>query len=157
MSEVIINNTRVKLEGGEIYSFIKRYSCKVCKWYLLKGWDTVRGYKELCINNKTYKYHRVIYKLHNHDWDITNFSPNNHIDHIDRDTSNNNINNLRVVSNQQNTFNTSCKGYSWHKKSNKWRALIRINGESKHLGLFDVEQEARNAYLAAKKIYHIID
>ena len=157
MSEVIINNTRVKLEGGEIYSFIKRGTSKVYKWHLLKGCVNKTGYRQTTINKKKYQYHRVIYKLHNHDWDITNFSPNNYIDHIDRDTSNNNINNLRVVSQQQNNFNKNCKGYSWVKDRNKWRAHIRINGEKICLGLFVVEQEARDCYLAAKKIYHIID
>ena len=156
MSEVIINNTRVKLECGEIYSFIKRYNCKVCKWHLLKGSVNKNGYRQLCINDKTYKYHRVIYKIHNHEWDISNFSQDNYIDHIDRDKLNNNVDNLRVVSQQQNQFNTNCKGYYWDNNSNKWLAKIKVNGKAKYLGLFDVEQEARNAYLAAKKNYHII-
>ena len=157
MSEVIINNRRVKLEGGEIYSYFKWGRAKVCKWHLLKGWDTGRGYKSIGINKKIYGKHRVIYKLHNHDWDITNFSLNNHIDHIDRDTSNNSINNLRVVSQKQNNFNKNGKGYYWHNNSNKWLAKIGIDGKSQYIGYFDVEQDARNAYLAAKKLYHIID
>ena len=156
MLEVIINNTRVKLEGGEIFSYIKKGNCKVCKWYLLKGSVAKTGYREIKINKKNYQYHRVMYKIHNHEWDITNFSQDNLIDHIDRDKLNNNIDNLRVVSHQQNMFNKNGKGYYWHNKSKKWRAQIRVNGESKYLGYFDVEQDARDCYLAAKKIYHII-
>jgi len=157
MSEVIINNTRVKLECGEIFSYIKKNNCKVCKWYLLKGGVNKTGYRKIRINNKIYAYHRVIYKLHNHEWDITDVSPNNCIDHIDRDKLNNNVDNLRVVSQQQNMFNKNGKGYYCHNKSNKWHAQISVNGKKKHIGYFDVEQEARNAYLAAKKNYHIID
>ena len=156
MSEVIINNTRVKLEGGEIYAFVKRGTSKVGKWRLLKGYGNGRGYQQLGINYKQYQYHRVMYKLHNHDWDITDGSKDNLIDHIDRDKLNNNIDNLRVVSHQQNMFNKNGKGYYWHNKSKKWRAQIRVNGESKYLGYFDVEQDARDCYLAAKKNYHII-
>ena len=157
MSEVIINNTRVKLEGGEIYSYFKWGISKVCKWYLLKGSiNKCSGYRQIRINKKNYAYHRIMYKIHNHEWDITDVSPNNYIDHIDRDKLNNNIDNLRVVSARQNQFNTNCKGYYWHNKSNKWRAQLQVNGKTNHLGLFDVEQDARNAYLAAKKIYHII-
>ena len=33
---------------------------------------------------------------------------------------------------------------------------IRLNGKDIHLGLFTDESEARQAYLDAKKIYHII-
>ena len=157
MLEVIINNTRVKLEGGEIYAFCKRNNCKVCKWHLLKGSVNNTGYNRLTITKKKYLYHRVIYKLHNHDWDISDISPNNFIDHIDRNPLNNNIDNLRVVSQQQNMFNTSGKGYTWIKKANKWLAQISINNKNKPLGYFVEEQDARDCYLAAKKLYHSID
>jgi hypothetical protein len=84
--------------------------------------------------------------------------PNNSIDHIDGDRSNNKINNLRDVTHQQNTFNqTTAKGYCWHKKNNKFQAQISINKKTKFLGLFQTEQEARNAYLKAKETYHVIN
>ena len=156
MSEVIINNRRVKLEGGEIYTFVKRGTSKVYKWHLLKGCVNKTGYRVIQINKKNYQYHRVMYKIHNHEWDISDVSPNNYIDHIDRNPSNNNIDNLRVVSQQQNMFNKNGKGYYWHNKSNKWLAQIGIDCKVKYLGYFDVEQDARDCYLAAKKNYHII-
>ena len=31
-----------------------------------------------------------------------------------------------------------------------------VNGKKIHLGLFDTKEDAHNAYLNAKKIYHII-
>jgi hypothetical protein len=103
--------------------------------------------------------HRVIYYAHNLDWDISNTSRNNSIDHINHEAGvplDNSITNLRVVNHQQNQFNTNAKGYSFHKKSNKYVARIRINGKPKHLGYFDLKEDARNAYLEAKKIYHIM-
>jgi hypothetical protein len=61
------------------------------------------------------------------------------------------------VTNQQNHFNeTKAKGYCWHKPAKKWMAYIRLNGKGKNLGYYDTEDEARQAYLDAKKIYHII-
>ena len=48
------------------------------------------------------------------------------------------------------------KGYYWSKNNQKWRAQIYLNKEQIHLGLFKTEQEARNAYLQAKEIYHVI-
>ena len=156
MDEVIINDTRIKYEDGEIWSYIKKGSSKNFKWCLLKGYMNKCGYKLVKINKKHFLRHRVIYQLHNPEWDIHNEPYKNQIDHIDIDKLNNNINNLRLVSNNQNQFNKNCKGYYWDKNANKWKAQIGINGESKYLGIYNVEADARNSYLDAKKIYHII-
>lgn len=79
------------------------------------------------------------------------------IDHINGDKVDNRIVNLREVTNQQNQHNqTKAKGYSWKKINNKWQSRIGLNGKVIHLGLFDTEIEASQAYLNAKKIYHII-
>lgn len=84
--------------------------------------------------------------------------PKNQIDHIDGNRLNNKIDNLRDVTNQQNSWNnTKAKGYFWHKPTNKFRAQIGINGKVKYLGFFQTEQEARNAYLKAKETYHVIN
>jgi hypothetical protein len=83
--------------------------------------------------------------------------PNNSIDHIDGNRTNNKIDNLRDVTNQQNQWNrTTAKGYTWTEKRSKFHAQIQINGKVKFLGRFNTEQEARNAYLKAKETYHII-
>lgn len=79
-----------------------------------------------------------------------------YLDHINRVRSDNRINNLRSVSNQQNQFNRINKGYSWHKPLNKWRSQIMINGKKLHLGYYDNEEDAKQSYLDAKLKYHII-
>ena len=78
------------------------------------------------------------------------------IDHIDLNRKNNKINNLRSVTQQQNNFNNTAKGYYFNSKLNKYQSQISINYKTKFLGRFNTEQEARQAYLDAKKIYHII-
>lgn len=80
----------------------------------------------------------------------------NQIDHIDRDRTNNKIDNLREVTNQQNSFNTKCKGYSYRKHMNKYQVRIGIDNKIKCLGSFNTEEEARQAYLDAKQKYHLI-
>jgi len=76
-------------------------------------------------------------------------------DHIDGDGLNNCRPNLRVVTSRQNQQNRHTPkssiypGICWWKDRGKWRARIEINGKRKHLGLFDVEEEAYNAYLKA--------
>ncbi len=79
------------------------------------------------------------------------------LDHFNRIRNDNRISNLRIVTNQQNQFNRSdVKGYTWNKRDQKWKAYLKLNGKYIHLGLFKTEEEARQSYLEAKKIYHII-
>ena len=158
MEEVIINDRRVKFEDGEIWSYIKYGRSLNYKWRLIKGCKNSAGYHNMTINNKIFGKHRVMYKIHNPDWDMTDICSLNYIDHIDRNPLNNNIENLRCVSQTQNCYNKDSKGYYWHKASKKWLAQIRYGtGLQKYLGIFEVEEDARNAYLDAKLIYHIIE
>jgi hypothetical protein len=78
------------------------------------------------------------------------------IDHIDRDRANNKIINLRACTIQENCFNTDAKGYIYRKSRNKFHATIMIDGKSKHVGMFDNEDDAHKAYLEAKLKYHQI-
>ena len=111
------------------------------------------GYIRITINKKLYLLHRLIYKYFNVDWDIT-YSPNKQIDHIDINPLNNKIENLRVVTNSQNSRNQNkqknCSskyiGVYWNKNSNKWIAHIKINCKTTHLGYFDNEDEAGEVY-----------
>ena len=108
------------------------------------------GYKNIMLNGKRYGVHRLVWIYHN--GDIENGLE---IDHIDGNRSNNNIYNLRNVSRQENCFNnTSSKGYCFDNSVNKWKAYIVINGFGKHLGHFDNEIDAEEAYILAKKKYH---
>lgn len=81
----------------------------------------------------------------------------NQIDHINGVRDDNRIINLRSVNQQQNNWNrTKAKGYHWYKRDNKWMSKIKINYKTIYLGLFNTEEEARQAYLNAKQIYHVI-
>ena len=135
-------------ENGDIYR--KLFN----NWKLVKNTDNNTGYNEIHTKMKRYKRHRII----GHTFlglDINDTKQL--IDHIDRDKLNNNITNLRIVDKQHNSFNTNAKGYSFHKASNKFKAQIKLNNTSIHLGLFTTEQEAKAAYQAAKLIYHKIE
>ena len=131
------------------------------RWNQIKIQTNTKGYKIIHIKPKQYLLHRVNYYAHNQTWDIHDASQSNEVDHINNKGDlpkhqYNNIENLRVVTNQENNFNRNCKGYSWVKSSQKWKARIMVNCKYKHLGYFDLKEDARQAYLAAKKIYHII-
>ena len=79
-----------------------------------------------------------------------------YIDHINGVRDDNRIENLRSVTNQQNSFNTKAKGYTWCKRDKKWQSQIYLTGKNIYLGSFNTEKEARQVYLDAKKIHHII-
>jgi hypothetical protein len=100
---------------------------------------------------KNYKIHRLVAFAYL-GLDIEN--PKQVIDHINRDTFDNRVSNLRIVSHQQNMFNRNAKGYS--KRGNKYVVKIRINGKDIYLGTYDTRELAYNAYLIGKQIHHLL-
>ena len=115
------------------------------------GFNSI-GYKTIGLFGKRLLAHRLIYMYH-YDKIMDNLS----IDHIDGDTTNNHIDNLRAITHQENHFNhTKAKGYSWNKKLKKYSAQIHVGGNKIHLGYFESKEDAHNAYLDAKEIYHKI-
>jgi len=139
-----------KYENDKMYRLNKRTN----EWSCLNDNKPMPLYIRIVINDKKYLLHRIIYKYFNPDWDITDTSTNNYIDHKDQNKLNNKIENLRVFNNSQNQRNKNKKsncsskytGVNKLKNDKKWRARISINGISQHLGLFDTEEEAYNEY-----------
>lgn len=99
--------------------------------------------------------HRMIYFLHY--GETPEF-----VDHINRNTLDNSISNLRASTKNQNganrksSKNSSSKflGVSWSKVNNQWRASICVEGVDKYLGSFTNEVEASEAYNIAALIHH---
>jgi hypothetical protein len=76
------------------------------------------------------------------------------VNHIDNNKKNNNIDNLEIISQRQNTSfkkKSSSKyiGVYWHIRDCVWGSQIHINKQKKHLGYFKTEIEASNAYQKA--------
>lgn len=161
--ECIINDTRVRFEDGKLYTYIKYGRSKTYNWFLMKqpkaltddGNGTIPNYITICINQKKYRLHRVIYKVHNPEWDINDSSLDNAVDHIDRNRLNNNIENLRIVSQQENLWNQKGRG-CWQVANGKWRSVITLNRKRIYLGYYDTQEEAHKNYVEAKSKYHNI-
>jgi hypothetical protein len=75
------------------------------------------------------------------------------VDHINRDRLDNRRGNLRAVTASENNLNAKdrqrrsrSRGVYWHNKARKWYAQGSWAGVRKHLGLFETEEEAAQAY-----------
>ena len=144
----IINfaNTTIRcFRDGRIFTLSKQ-----CKKY--EKWNersnkpnSCSGYIQIQIGIKMYKVHRLIMMAFVGESD-------QQVDHINRIKTDNRFENLRYCTDSENQWNKesvdNAKGYYWNR--NKWQSRIRINGKKKHLGCFDNEQEARQAYVDAR-------
>jgi hypothetical protein len=106
------------------------------------------GYKRSTIFGKQYRAHRV-------GWCIAfGYWPEQQIDHINGDRSDNRLCNLREASNAQNQHNRkSMRGSSseylgvcWSSACQKWAARIRHGEKNVHIGIFQCEHDAALAY-----------
>ena len=106
------------------------------------------GRLNISIDGKRYKYHRVCWLIHYGKW------PNGELDHIDCNSSNNAISNLREASGSQNSANkrlwlrnkTGVKGVHWAKCNKMWVAEVFHKGErvyQKYFHSFDDAKRAR--------------
>lgn len=83
------------------------------------------------------------------------------IDHINRDTSDNRIENLREATRSENSFNkpkracntSGYKGVTFCKQTNKWRAQLTVNKKRINLGRFNKKEDAAIAYNNAANIH----
>lgn len=94
-----------------------------------------RIYLVTMVNYKLYMLHRLIWLY------MTGLFPEEYIDHIDHDGTNNKWINLRPASNQENQRNSTLginnksgiTGVYFAKSKNLWVASIKINHKEKHL------------------------
>lgn len=108
------------------------------------------GYLTTTVFNKRLMAHRVAWCVY-HQLDIPDGMV---IDHINGVVDDNRIINLRVCNPAQNSKNVKKKrdglrGAFFHKSNKKWQSSIRL-----HLGSYDTEAEASEAYEAVAKFIH---
>lgn len=145
----------IQLEGWDLLvlndSRVLLYEPKYNGYKFIKHSNHGGGYVDIYFAGNRYKLHRIM------GYTFLGLNLNNTkslIDHIDRNPSNNNISNLRIVTPRQNSKNNTCKGYTI--RYGKYRVRIRVDYKLINIGTFDTEKEAREAYLEAKSKYHII-
>lgn len=128
-------------EGGYLYFKESYHKSKIGK--KVGHCRKTDGYWTMRFEGKTNYVHRIIWLWHH------GYMPSE-IDHIDRDKSNNRIENLREVSSFENHQNrTPGKGYSYIPSRNKWRVSIRGN----FYGYYKTEKEAKHVATGAMKLF----
>lgn len=109
------------------------------------------GYRRVMLDKVSYKNHILIWFYVHKQW------PENLIDHIDGNPTNDGIANLRPATASQNQQNNHRrKGVSGIKgvspRHGKWVARITIDGKTEHLGIFPSKEEAGAAYAESAKV-----
>lgn len=80
------------------------------------------------------------------------------IDHIDSNILNNNVSNLRIITQRENSSKEKTiksglpVGVCFDKKSNKYTAGIKIKNRQKYLGAYETIEDAEIAYTEALKL-----
>jgi len=138
-------NDHLRYQDGQLFWIISRKGRNTTKpvGSLLKN-----GYINFGFDGKSLLAHRVVWEMFN-----GKIPDGIQIDHIDRNRSNNHIENLRLATNQQNRQNNSAKGFSWDNINDCFIARIYINEKIKHIGRYDTIIDARAAYLQARRKY----
>lgn len=111
----------------------------------LAGNPDKKDYRMFCLGGHVHLQHRAIFAIHH------GYLPTM-VDHIDGNTSNNLIENLRPASPHQNSancklFSTNTSGVKgvYRHASGKWCAAIRTPGRRHNLGLFEHLEDASEA------------
>jgi len=141
-------------DTGEFKSRINRGPIKAGGNVGCKNKD---GYVQIQLDGVIYYGHRLAWLYVHGSW------PERQIDHINGIKADNRIKNLRDVTALVNAQNhrsarkdnrtSGFLGVSLH-SDGKWQARIKISKNYKSLGLFKTPEEARDAYVSAKRINH---
>lgn len=149
---------------------VKRLSIKklngryfsVCKEILLKIQIDKDGYCIVCLSKNKIKKMRKVHQLVAESF--LNHTPNGQklvIDHVNGVKNDNRVENINIVSSRENTHRkkrvgtSKYIGVSWHKSKRKWQARIGIKFKRIHLGDFNNEIDAHEAYQKALSLITI--
>ncbi len=116
---------------------------------------TSRGYVLIKIDGFSYPAHRLVWLLEHGEF------PEDCLDHINHDRSDNRLVNLREVSRNENSKNKSLhsnntsgvSGVTWNENAKRWQAQIKVDRKLIYLGVHIQFSEAVDARKNAEVLY----
>lgn len=148
VTQIPLTNGAYALVDDEYAPIVARYTWNV----------NHKGYARMGIRRKEKRINAVMHRMI---WEQAHgaIEEEVQIDHINGNTLDNRLENLRLVTNRENAYNRRKRregkttsqfvGVSWKRDERKWYAQIFINGKAHSLGRFTSEIEASKAYQAA--------
>jgi hypothetical protein len=123
------------------------------------GAVATKGYRQIKIAGRSYMEHRLAFVI------VHGRAPAALVDHRNHRKADNRARNLRDYTRSQNGQHRRAKSrnragllgvYKVHRPNavRPYRALIRVEGKLRHLGVFKSARAAQAAYIAAKRIHH---
>ena len=143
LTQAVLKKTLLYSPSTGIFTWLNPKAYNIKAGSIAGGLD-LEGYRIIRINGVQHRSHRLAWFY------VTGSFPVDDIDHINGVRDDNRIENLRVVTAQENQRNqkrrqdntSGVTGVSWCKRSNKWRSVIGNNGKNIYLGQFDILEEA---------------
>jgi hypothetical protein len=142
LREIPLTQGKVAIVDDDDYERLAKYKwctyrSETGTWYVVRGEMSTRGYRHV-------RMHRA----------VLNAKPGEHCDHINGNGLDNRKSNLRIATNQQNSWNrrkpingiARYKGVRAKQSNGKWTAQITIGGHHRYIGTFPTQEEAARAY-----------
>lgn len=119
----------------------------------IAGTRTTDGYVAVMLSGKKFQSHRLAWFYMTGAW------PENEIDHINRNRSDNRWANLREATRLENSRNTDGhansksghKGVAYVSRYNKWQVQMRVRGKTHYIGIYDNVADAISARKNAER------
>lgn len=141
----------------DVYTGKSKKRLQVKKGDIAGSFCKADGRWKISFQGKSYNRARIMWILYN-----GTIPSGMDIDHINRNYSDDMIENLRCATKTQNQYNRGIKsnnssgyiGVHWCETYKKWKAQISINGKKKSLGYYTTPQQASSVYNEIAKSLH---
>ena len=138
-------------ESGEFIWKVDRK--RLAKAGTIAGTTNGCGYRQISIDSTVYLAHRLAWFYCFEEWPTL-------LDHINRNRSDNRLDNLREVTQSINIHNSknlpSKSGFrNARKVGSKYQSEIKVSGKSIHLGMFNTAELASQAAVDYRKLHNL--